>query len=314
MYPASRPGDHARRNSQHDNSRPTLHAPPPSQRPTQPFSAIPYQAAPYITSQESPIPHRTQQTYYLPPAPSRPQGYNLPGVKDILNSDPDTIPRAPFTSSLTFPNERREAAYPEGPSEPGSVNPPTTLYPSAHLSQGPYIQLNRPHEAIGLDARRHSLATLRSPYEAHAPSRSEHADFAPKQTHLVIAGSHVAVDAPSPYRETFSDEVRAGQPGNTRPRQSQDVQSPAVGENHGQLLRVEVHPTEGEVYLYEDGHTVPTRVDGEPVNPNWGLTKANKPRKRLAMACLDCREKKIKCEPGKDSCVQCQKATRICRR
>ena len=314
MYSASRPVDHVRRDSQHENSRPFLHAPPQSQRPTQPFSAIPSQAAPYITSQDSPIPHRTQQPYYPPPASSRPQSYNLPGVKDILNSDPDPIHRAPFTSSLTFPTERREAAYPEGLSKLGSVHPPTTLHPSAHLSQGPYTQLNRPHEAIGLEARRHSLATLRSPYEAHLTGRGEQADFAPKQTHLVIASSHGSVGAPSPYHETFSDEVRAGQPGNTRLRQPQDVQSPAVGENHGQFLRVEVHPTEGEVYLYEDGHTVPTRVDGEPVNPNWGLTKANKPRKRLAMACLDCREKKIKCEPGKDSCVQCQKATRICRR
>jgi len=44
------------------------------------------------------------------------------------------------------------------------------------------------------------------------------------------------------------------------------------------------------------------------------LTKANKPRKRLAMACLDCREKKIKCEPGPNSCLQCEKAKRPCRK
>jgi hypothetical protein len=40
-----------------------------------------------------------------------------------------------------------------------------------------------------------------------------------------------------------------------------------------------------------------------------------RPRKRLAQACLDCREKKIKCEPGQsNTCVQCEKAKRPCRR
>ncbi|EME81759.1 uncharacterized protein MYCFIDRAFT_116092, partial [Pseudocercospora fijiensis CIRAD86] len=70
---------------------------------------------------------------------------------------------------------------------------------------------------------------------------------------------------------------------------------------------------EGTFHFYEGGYRIPTQVEGEPVNPAWGLTKANKPRKRLAMACLDCREKKIKCEPGANSCLQCEKAKRPCR-
>ncbi|KAF3054090.1 hypothetical protein E8E11_011495 [Didymella keratinophila] len=54
-------------------------------------------------------------------------------------------------------------------------------------------------------------------------------------------------------------------------------------------------------------------IDGEPVNPSWGITKAGKPRKRLAQACLTCREKKIKCEPGYPKCHQCAKSQRVCR-
>jgi hypothetical protein len=73
-------------------------------------------------------------------------------------------------------------------------------------------------------------------------------------------------------------------------------------------------PGEGRFHIYEGGHRIPAVVDGEQVNPVWGLTKANKPRKRLALACLDCREKKIKCEPGVNSCLQCEKARRPCRR
>jgi hypothetical protein len=70
---------------------------------------------------------------------------------------------------------------------------------------------------------------------------------------------------------------------------------------------------EGLCYIYEDGTYCRAIIDGEPVNPSWGITKAGKPRKRLAQACLTCREKKIKCEPGYPKCHQCAKSQRLCR-
>ncbi|KAF1941052.1 hypothetical protein EJ02DRAFT_211177 [Clathrospora elynae] len=72
-------------------------------------------------------------------------------------------------------------------------------------------------------------------------------------------------------------------------------------------------PGEGICYVYEDGTYCRATIDGEAVNPSWGITKAGKPRKRLAQACLTCREKKIKCEPGYPKCHQCAKSQRICR-
>ena len=72
-------------------------------------------------------------------------------------------------------------------------------------------------------------------------------------------------------------------------------------------------PGEGLCYIYEDGTYCRAVIDGEPVNPSWGITKAGKPRKRLAQACLTCREKKIKCEPGYPKCHQCAKSQRVCR-
>jgi hypothetical protein len=72
-------------------------------------------------------------------------------------------------------------------------------------------------------------------------------------------------------------------------------------------------PGEGLCYIYEDGTYCRAIIDGEPVNPSWGITKAGKPRKRLAQACLTCREKKIKCEPGYPKCSQCAKSQRVCR-
>lgn len=72
-------------------------------------------------------------------------------------------------------------------------------------------------------------------------------------------------------------------------------------------------PGEGMCYFYDDGSHCKTVIDGEAVNAHWGVTKAGKPRKRLAIACVTCREKKIKCDPDYPRCVQCEKFGRVCR-
>ena len=72
-------------------------------------------------------------------------------------------------------------------------------------------------------------------------------------------------------------------------------------------------PGEGPSWIYEDGTTCKKTIDGEPVNAQWGVTKAGKPRKRLAIACMTCREKKIKCDPAEPKCLQCEKFGRECR-
>ncbi|KAI9647388.1 hypothetical protein NHQ30_003773 [Ciborinia camelliae] len=70
---------------------------------------------------------------------------------------------------------------------------------------------------------------------------------------------------------------------------------------------------EGLCYFYDDGTHCKTVIDGEVVNAHWGVTKAGKPRKRLAIACITCREKKIKCDPDYPRCVQCEKFGRVCK-
>lgn len=72
-------------------------------------------------------------------------------------------------------------------------------------------------------------------------------------------------------------------------------------------------PGEGLCYFYDDGTHCKTHIDGETVNAHWGVTKAGKPRKRLAIACITCREKKIKCDPDYPRCVQCEKFGRVCK-
>jgi Fungal Zn(2)-Cys(6) binuclear cluster domain len=52
-----------------------------------------------------------------------------------------------------------------------------------------------------------------------------------------------------------------------------------------------------------------------PSHPNWGTTKAGRPRKRLAEACLNCRHKKIRCHltPYSAKCTQCERTNTDCR-
>ena len=79
------------------------------------------------------------------------------------------------------------------------------------------------------------------------------------------------------------------------------------------LVGEKVVPGEGPCWVYEDGSICRKVIDGEEVNAQWGVTKAGKPRKRLAIACTTCREKKIKCDPAEPKCVQCEKFGRVCR-
>jgi Fungal specific transcription factor domain/Fungal Zn(2)-Cys(6) binuclear cluster domain len=66
-------------------------------------------------------------------------------------------------------------------------------------------------------------------------------------------------------------------------------------------------------YVYDDGSVCQKTINGDPVNPKWGTTKAGKPRKRLGQACNTCREKKIRCDPKIPKCTQCQKFDRECK-
>jgi hypothetical protein len=75
---------------------------------------------------------------------------------------------------------------------------------------------------------------------------------------------------------------------------------------------------------YPGHHTVDSLTPGSlrtnpwhapPSHPDWGITKAGNPRKRLAQACLNCRHKKIRCSPLPNclKCAQCEKYNSTCR-
>ena len=113
------------------------------------------------------------------------------------------------------------------------------------------------------------------------------------------------------YQENRSDYDMS-----SAPMTGHEQSSRAAGNSVKPMARVVGEadvPGQGPSWVYEDGTTCKKIIDGEEVNAQWGVTKAGKPRKRLAIACTTCREKKIKCDPAEPKCVQCEKFGRECR-
>ena len=117
-----------------------------------------------------------------------------------------------------------------------------------------------------------------------------------------------------PYSQHASQNPAPGVGGESKP--TKDGLGPKIWTGTHFLprfVRAAELPGEGMCYFYDDGSHCKTVIDGEAVNAHWGVTKAGKPRKRLAIACVTCREKKIKCDPDYPRCVQCEKFGRVCR-
>ncbi|KAF2160772.1 hypothetical protein M409DRAFT_70293 [Zasmidium cellare ATCC 36951] len=264
-------------------------------------------------------------SYAVPPRPTyRPQAQNLPRLHDILTSGPPE-PR-PHTYSSGWNATNGPNGHQNGESynsNHSSWHPPLAHPPHEQAQSYPPPPQNRHLELPILEtspvARHDSHTIPLSPYPAYRDASRDYRD--PRRDRArqasTSAGSYIPNGVPSPYTPAGHDDTaqqyRSPVASLERPSSSAFGQSAAESIKNNYLGVTDV-PGEGSFHMYEGGFRIPTHVDGETVNPAWGLTKANKPRKRLAMACLDCREKKIKCEPGTVSCLQCEKAQRPCRK
>ena len=263
---------------------------------------------------ESSTTHRRQDAFNSPvDTDARAQSHNLPGLRDILTNP---APRPPSPPRTAWGGSVRPSHYFQhndgGHPQRYEFHPPMALQQPADHSVGYHAQQGRPFEVPILETNpvTRNPSHVGSPYTSfpeQARDRSERYFEAP-------TGSYTANGNISPYAATGAQDVPYQSPGGTFNRAPGSPYVPPGADSQKKYLGVKEVPGEGSYHLYEGGYRIPTHVDGEQVNPAWGLTKANKPRKRLALACLDCREKKIKCEPGATSCLQCEKAKRTCRR
>ncbi|KAF2769208.1 hypothetical protein EJ03DRAFT_99986 [Teratosphaeria nubilosa] len=246
----------------------------------------------------------------------------LPGLKDILTPQSHCTTPYGFAASAGCSSALAQPPSSNFPSDDGyhsrvGWHPPLALHPPTEVQQ-PYQQNNI--RRLDLPVRepspvqRHKPPSSHgiSPYTPYAHSR-EYPEARPERLRQGSTTSYATNSAPSPYNSVHEDgHLQAST--SSHDRSSEGTAGSNGPECQRKYLCTKEIPGEGTFHLYEGGYRIPSQVDGEQVNPAWGLTKANKPRKRLALACLDCREKKIKCEPGASSCLQCEKAKRPCRR
>ncbi len=245
----------------------------------------------------------------------------LPSVKQLLTPGPQPIvPLSPtppqyspdlYTSFSSQPPTRRNTFH--------ETSPPVHTYPQP----GTYVASPAlPHFVENSMIARQSYQSLApapqfhpayanplppapSPYITYQePHRHDQYIQQPQQITPMSTSSHYYQPGASSYDQSIEPSLGSGQM----------VRDPANNAKPlPRLVGEQLIPGEGPCWVYEDGSICKKVIDGEPVNAQWGVTKAGRPRKRLAIACTTCREKKIKCDPAEPKCVQCTKFGRVCR-
>ena len=275
------------------------------------FGSTPHQSRPAqspYSDRHSPVfppstPHdgRHPATPVHPDRPFDGSYFQRPPQQYTFNSRPEQVERL----GIPPPPPRHPASgmRPESPryeSRFGPVEVPRNQAPSSVNGWSPRSQSSRT-EYFPRDTSSSFRTHLEHPPTAHRP------EVEPRQAYR--EGPHSTPVTPS-FPPTPASTV-VGDPTTVK-----DGLGPKIWTGTQFLPRfvrqAEV-PGEGMCYFYDDGTHCKTVIDGEVVNAHWGVTKAGKPRKRLAIACITCREKKIKCDPDYPRCVQCEKFGRVCK-
>lgn len=244
---------------------------------------------------------RSYSNSYFPsvstPVTQQPRGAYESRVEPERISLPFVAPRFPGPLSPRIPDGERA----HGPSRNDSTTSSTRWSSQSSLSDA-----RRPEYVLGTREPAASFRPVndRLPYALPMSRKRSHESVAdyrePAQRHPQTPGHApgsfpVASSEAAPVKDGLGPKIWTGT--QFLPR----------------FVRQAEVPGEGLCYFYDDGSHCKTVIDGEQVNAHWGVTKAGKPRKRLAIACLTCREKKIKCDPDFPRCVQCEKFGRVCK-
>lgn len=216
-------------------------------------------------------------------------GQQLPSVSQLLTNTPRSSPPSSyFPPALGAPFARAPGPPSHSFHHHDLQISPTTLYDRPSGFVAPAEHLPPISHAV------HVSGEHTPPRPTTGPSLTLQTQHSPLSYHSALRTKSLGEVSPS---ESPGASISAGSAPSVRPH--------VVDEKYIE--------GEGLCYVYADGSYCPKNIDGVPVNANWGITKAGKPRKRLAQACLTCREKKIKCHPNLPKCDQCQKSGRECR-
>ncbi|CRK36510.1 hypothetical protein BN1708_016531, partial [Verticillium longisporum] len=137
--------------------------------------------------------------------------------------------------------------------------------------------------SIHQEAARHEYSL--GSRESHGALRSPH-DRAPFQfTGVKDYGSSLRDQRPAPV-PALAQPAAAASTVTSEGLPSKDGLGPKIWTGTHFLprfVRAAEVPGEGPCYFYDDGSHCKTVIDGEAVNPHWGVTKAGKPRKRAEL-------------------------------
>lgn len=276
---------------------------------------------------------RQDHTVISPPVcggPSLPrdlQPPQLPSLRTLIDlpplqsSNPEYIhrrasPTSPYSTTSPQRAPRYREEYAENPTAPRDyVSAPSTAMPASYFD-GRFDSRKRPI----------SEASFR-PSTRHGPSSTGHEMISPGSTNSIPPAyyadhynqqSRPDYPQPLPTTEGMIDGERDASFQGSMPQFAAIASKRAslaatVSSNHPRCIGQKVIQGKGMCYVYDDGTYCEAVVRGEVVNPEWGLTRAGRARKRLAKACNGCREKKVKCEPGSTSrCQRCLRKGQEC--
>lgn len=237
------------------------------------------------------------------PFPPRTPSPHFSGILRPVNSLHNLPTYQPPGSAQPHPQYHHHQHYSHHPHVPSSLAPPVRDLPSLDK-----VHISGPPPTSHLNgAPPHNIFASAHAYRPAPPPASRYPPFIHGRT---TSESTATTDAASNRSSAFSTSQATSMTDLSSSRSS------TVSRSSAKIVNVREIPGEGECYIYEDGSYMRAVIGGERVNPAWGITKAGKPRKRLAKACMACREKKIKCEqgdPGDSRCGQCARTNRVCR-
>ena len=230
--------------------------------------------------QHAPMPFLTPSGHVTAQDKQRRQ---LPGLQDLLS------PRVQHEAQP--PRLWNSPAAREGPdvslSQPGGPN--STAGPSR----------STPWPALSLHSldRRHSFASghfnATGMHQHGPPSHATQQTYSNARDSSISAAQHssqlhrlpIPVNA-DPRLSIVSASAPTPDMMQMEPRRDSARPGTSISTTAAECVGQRQIPGKGLCYVYNDGNTCPTIIDGEMVNPMWGTTKAGKARKRLAQACL----------------------------
>lgn len=248
--------------------------------------------------------------------------HRLPGIRDLRLLSTASI-------SATSPAAQDQAGVPDTDGGNATSTPTISTSPlglnhsngDSQYQPSPQARDETQPSASAHVERAQAFISPPIPGHLSRPSSSYFERIPPPQRQ----GSAMSISSPqpsnllSPYDrsqgQSHSGYFAAPQPAPTNHRREGSGSGP-FGDRPPVPLGQYYDPNRGAFFHYSDGSTIPTEVGGQPVNPHHGITKQGNPRKRGSHACVNCRNKKVKCESDQSDingpCRACARGQQPC--